>query len=135
MKLFNVKVWLLIFGAFGLIAGIASFVTAEASAKLTYGSQISGSELYNLTTDQAGWSLTLAVLGLVVLIVAVVSNGVQRAKMAYLFGAIYFIENIIAFVYSDGRNVNNPLVLIVPTQVVSAMVAISGWMNRNSRNA
>jgi hypothetical protein len=135
MKLLNVKVWLLVFSVIGTLAGIASFLTAEASAKLTYGSSISGSELYNLTTDQAGWSLTLAVLGLLGIIAAVNTQGVQRAKIAYLFGLIYFIENIFAYVYSSGRNANNPLGLIIPIQIISGMVALSGWVNRNNQNA
>ncbi len=135
MKILNVKVWTWISGILVTLGGLASFVGAEAGAKMTYGSAISGSELYNLTTDQAGWSLAVIAIGLTIISIAVLTRGVMRAKMAIALGLIFTIENLVAVIYSSGRHAKNPTAIVIITLLVPIITVISGWVNKNNSNA
>jgi hypothetical protein len=135
MKVLNVKVWMWISSVIVTLAGIASFVGAQAGAKLAYGSAISGSELYNLTTDQAGWSLAVLATGLTLLAITMLTSGTTRAKLAFIIGLIFTLETVIADIYASGRHAHNPTAFVILTLIIPALTGLAGWVNRNNKDA
>ena len=133
MKFFNARVWLIIFGALGLLGGVLNAIGAESVALSEWG-DLNGQALDIAIALEVAWGAILSVWGASVIVITL---SLQRARGRARFGAItvvaVFLSQVVAvgalsnLGYGEGGSPPLPAILALIVGIITLISCIRDW--------
>ena len=133
MKFFNARVWIIIFGALGLLGGALNAIGAESVALSEWG-DLDGQALDIAIALEVAWGAILSVWGASVIVITL---SLQRARGRARFGAItviaVFLSQIIVvgalsnLGYGEGGSPPLPAIIALIIGIITLISCIRDW--------